>query len=208
MSGERESLGCVFGIALGLVFFAALLFLPFSLRGPQIDAEAHIAALFRDDRVPEPFALAETTRLPSGETLVHLEARGSAPDELFLIEYASREAAQRLFEVEEEPDEDGVVRADQEASLRLREWEKDPSFEWHTVLQRDEVQWGSWRAPFVHERAFTREGTWRDAIRVNLSQPGRNLVLFVLWPWKVAGQKQALEPLLETIELREVENRT
>ncbi len=205
MSGERESLGCVFGIAIGLVFLAALLSLPLSFRRRQVDSEAHIAALFRDDRVPEPFALAEATRLPSGETLVHLVAHGSAPDELFLIEYGSAEAAHRLFEATEEEGENGAARVDQEASLRLREWEKNPTFEWRTVLQRDEVQWGSFRAPFIHERAFTEEGTWRDAIRVNLTQPGRNLVLFVMWPWQVAGKRDALEDLLERIEMRPIE---
>jgi len=219
-TSEREKAGCVYGIAFGLLVFLLLLATPFLVREGKVDGAELLAAFFREDHPPAGFELAEATKAPSGEVVLRLTRKAAGPDaapdatqdasfgagpvEVLLIELPSAAGVRSLFEYEGEVDDDGRIRVDDEASRKVLEWERKPH-DWHTLLERNEMEWGTWRAPFVTERAFTKAGTWRDSIRVNLAQEGRNLVLFALWPEKVAAEKKALVPWLEAIEMRESE---
>ena len=204
----------------------------FQLGGGRIDGAARVAELFRDGRTPFDLELAEAVRLPGGEVLVRLErpgaepssgaelASGSAapgdgtsakPREVVLVEYSSPAAAAALFRRPE-----GVERSprrrrakererNREASAQLLRWEEDPSFAWHTTIERDEIQWSRWRADLVVERSFREGGGWRDSARVNLAQPGRALVLFAHWPDETPVDRDVLGRLLRSIQMSEPE---
>jgi len=150
---------------------------------------------------------------PGAEEPAHeAKPRGALvePREVVLLEYRGMAAAAALFH---SPAGDGSRggrrRAEEEASrgasARLIEWEKDPSFAWHTTIERDEVQWNRWRAEMLVERSFREGGGWRDSARVNLSQPGRPLVLFAQWPDETPVDRGALERLVRSIRMLEPE---
>ena len=116
------------------------------------------------------------------------------PDEIVLIQFRTSDAAAALFEREVDPGAGFGARrkggdAVREASARLLAWERDPSFQWHTTIESDEIEWSRWRADYRIERSFREGGEFRDSIRFNLSQRTRNLVLFALWPVDVVASK-------------------
>jgi len=61
------------------------------------------------------------------------------------------------------------------------------------------IDWAGLDASFVHERTFEPGGTFRDALRVNLSDAARPCVLHASWTRGVAGSKQEIERLLERL---------
>lgn len=61
------------------------------------------------------------------------------------------------------------------------------------------IAWAGLDAPFVHERTFEPGGTFRDAVRVNLSTAARPCVLHASWTRGVAGSKQETVRLLERL---------
>ncbi len=217
---QRDHTGGVLGIALGLgVLISSLAFLfqmgLFRLGQGRIDGAARVAELFRDGRTPFDLELAEAVRLPGGEVLVRLERPDAGaspgtelvePREVVLVEYRSPTAAAALFR---RPESD-VPRwrrrgnkESREASAKLLRWEEDPSFAWHTTIERDESQWSRWRADLVVERSFREGGGWRDSARVNLAQPGRALVLFAHWPDETPVDRDVLGRLLRSIAMQE-----
>jgi len=83
----------------------------------------------------------------------------------------------------------------------LARWEQERDFAMNLTVERGEVSWGAWRAPRATERSLRADGTWREAVRVNLSQPERFRVLFALWPAGVEADPDALPPLLRPVAM-------
>lgn len=217
----RESVVGVVGVSVGLLLFGAIVLTFASSRGGPVDGAERLARLFR---AAPPFGmeLDDARRLPSGEVLLRLARPGAdagatqeeadpepPPDELVVIDYPSPRPVAGLFGIGDERERDGRGAGEQdggaseasEASAKVATWEADPSFEWHTTLRRGKIAWSAWQADYAVERAFSKGGGWRDAARVNLSQPGSPRVLFCLWPEGVAASDEVLETCLRSIRI-------
>jgi len=167
---ERESAGCALGVATGglLVFgilvglLAAAVLLPFAGGG---DPDEMVATLFRAEGPPFGLVATESRGLTTGGRVVHLAREAGEgderPNELYLVRYGSLEALERVWNGGREPGRGPRNDTAQEASARKREWEKDPSFEWHTTLASDEIAWRRWRATYRVERSFHFVGECR-----------------------------------------------
>jgi hypothetical protein len=227
---RRESIGGVLGVSFGLLLLALLVVsvLRFGSVGGHFDGQEGVAELFRDGRLPAGFELVESAKLQTGDVVYRLrrpleeeeaeavppqdeeaeevppeeeEAEETPPDEILLVEYARASAAAAAFRPEDEVG--GEAREAREASSKLIEWRKSPTFSWFTPLRGGQISWGAWNADYAVHRAFHEGGSWREAARVNLSQPGRNLLLFALWPEKVLSKDEELEKILERVALLE-----
>ena len=83
------------------------------------------------------------------------------------------------------------------------QWGASPSFGWEAILERDEIQWGSWRSKFVRVRHFKEGGGWNESARVDLSQSNRPLALMVRWGSEEPMSKEQLVELLNRVEMLE-----
>jgi hypothetical protein len=195
-------MGGVLGVVVGLLVLAMCALAVLRPRGGgAVDLDERAAALLRDGTPPAGWVAVGASRLSGGERVLRLErapdadADPGAPEACLLVEYPSSSAVTALFRVREESGES--------ASRRKLDWERDPDFAWHATLERGELEWGAWRAPFAIERAFQEGGGFRDAARVDLSRPRRPLVLHALWPAEVPAAHAPLRALLPAIRMEE-----
>ncbi len=202
-AGKRENVGGVLGVSIGLLLLVGLvLMLVAPLFVAPVDGQARLVELFGDRPPPFGLQLSEATRLVSGEELLRLtRPEGTPPGpgepaELAFLRYRSPAAVAPLFRLAPE-------QAGGEASMRKQEWEKKKDFSWHTTLKKDEITWGRWRSILLIERAFREGGEWQDSARVDLSQPGRALVLFAQWPAGEAVDEARLREVLRAIAMEE-----
>jgi hypothetical protein len=199
---QRERTGCVLGTSFGLLALLGLIaFLVKGFLGGPVDGQARLDQLFGQQPPPFGLRLADARRLPTGDVFLRLASpEGSAPAsgepiEVVFIEYRSAAAVPPLFRVIEQEEPGG-------ASQRLLEWEQDKSFDWSATIKKDDLVWGAWRTKFLIERSFEKGGGWQDSARVDLSQPGRALVLFALWPREVPAEEPKLIELASAVVLR------
>ena len=54
-------------------------------------------------------------------------------------------------------------------------------------------------------RSFREGGGWCDSVRINLCQPGRNLILFAQWPVDVAATEEGIGRVVRTVQMLEPE---
>lgn len=178
-------LGCAAWIAKGLLV-------------AKVDGAEKQRQYFGEDAPPLGLALESAVRLPTGDALVRFvnpSPAANAPAELLLVEYASRAAVTPLFQAAPGPGEGGPPE------MRMKEWERDPTFAWKAVVKRGDVAFGAWTAKVVVERSFRAGGGWSEEARVNLSAPERALVAFVRFPDGVPHEESALRELLGALEL-------
>src|SRR6185503_3539272 len=138
-------------------------------------------------------------RLPTGDALVRFarpEAAGG-PHEVLFLEYQSHAAVEPLFRSGsgEGMEGDGGIGA------RLKEWEQEKAFDWHATMKRDEIAWGTWSSRLLIERSFAKGGGWNEEARVDLSSPGRALVLFAHWPKETPVDEKVLREILQAVVL-------
>ena len=91
--------------------------------------------------------------------------------------------------------------ADNSTGARMVAWEKDPTFAWHTTLKGEQLSWSRWRADYRIERSFRADGTWRDSIRFDLCQEGRNLLLYAQYPPGVEATEEMARKVVRTVEM-------
>jgi hypothetical protein len=204
---RREHAAGVLGTTLALLVLALLL-LPLALRffRGSVDGAERVATLFGSEPPPFGLALADATRLPTGDVIVRLARPegatvvAGAPDEVVFMEYASPGAVEALFRPEGGPPE--------EVSRRLAEWEKKKDSAWRATLKQDEIAWGAWRSRLAVVRAFQEGGGWREEVRVDLSRKDRPLVLFAHWPAETPFDEGKLKELLGAIVIPEEDQDT
>jgi hypothetical protein len=192
-----ESVWRTLGVTHGLLLAGGLFLWLTVIRGGSIDGEERLRELFGENNPPFGLIVAEAAKLPTGDVLLQLrgpsEVGAEGPEEVVLIEYASRAAVSNLFVGEEE------------ASETMQTWSKDPSFGWKAILERDEIQWGVWRTDFARVRHFAKGGGWIESARVDLTQPARNLALIARWGEKEEIDRSELLELLGSIEMLDAE---
>ena len=196
-SAGRESTGGVVGVAHGLfLILAPLMTLAYFALSDTGGSGAELLDEILIEEFPYGLELVESPRLATGEQLLVLEPGEAGRDlieQVILGVYAKPGDVKGLFMHDEEKR--------QRAGGIMVAWERDPTFEWHTELDRGEVEWRDWKATFVRERAFQEGGGWKDATRVNLSTSSRYLVLFALWPAETEPSEEVLQELLKRISL-------
>jgi len=179
------------GLVAGLFWVARGLFVG------SVDGAAKQREYFGEGAPPFGLALESAVRLPGGDVLVRFTRAtdaelARAPADAVFLELASRSAAEALLRAGEEgPD----------AAQRLKEWQKDPSFDLQATLKRDDISWGEWSSKLLIRRSFAKGGGWRDEARVNLSSGARALVLLAHWPSEVAADEKSLHELLLAVVL-------
>ena len=193
---RRETTGGVLGIGFGLlVAFVLLVVLAFPMGGP-LDGEARLSELLGAGEPPFGLELVEAARLPTGDVVLRLgrpgeDDGGAGPEEVLFVQYRSQGSIAPLFEGEENPGE------------TLQRWKDDPSWSWEAILERDEITWDVWRTKFARVRHFAEGGGWSESFRVDLSQPGRALVLMARWGEKENAEREELLELLKAVVMVE-----
>jgi hypothetical protein len=194
-TGAARVLGTFVTLAL---FLGALFWLGQKLFVSPVDGAAKQREFFGEGALPFGLALDSAMRLPTGDTLVRFERpdAGRGPSEVLFLEYRSPAAVEALFRPSSMGDMEGGG-----AGARMKEWEREKAFDWHTTMKRDEVSWGNWSSKLLVERSFAKGGGWKEEARVNLSSPKRPLVLFAHWPAETPVDEKALRELLLAITL-------
>lgn len=212
---RRASCAGILGVALGLaLLLLCLAWLASQLRGaPAFDAEQAMGELLPGER-PLGLAVVESDVLASGDRIVRLAPAAAermdgepAPTEVVLVFYASRAGPHGVFAAAEMGmgGMDGMGGGEGGDAAKLEAWLEDPSLAAHVEVERGEVPFGGWRAPFVIRRALLAGGGTRELTCVDLSTPGRPLVLFAVWPDGRAASRTVLRELLAGVELPEAE---
>jgi hypothetical protein len=195
-AGPGRVLGTLVVLAL---FGACAAWLVQGLLVAQVDGAEKQREYFGADGPPLGLALESALRLPTGDAVVRFvnaDAAGGAPAELLLVEYRSRAAVLPLFRAEPMGMGEGGP-----PGMRMKEWERDPSFEWKAVVKRGDVAFGDWTAKLVVERSFRKGGGWSEEARADLSSRERPLVAFVRFPDGVPYDEPALRALLAALVL-------
>lgn len=201
----------VLGVLLGLALLAAALGLAGAGGGGPLDPDPLVASIFRGGALPEGYAVAEASRLRSGERVLRLVRAGAegsaAPEELVLVRFPSLRTAAELFRDEGDGSGGdggggrGPGGAQRKASADVQRWTKDPSFAFHLEIERGRVAWDRWQAEFRVERAYREGGGTQELTSVNLAQEERPLVLFARWPEASGHAQVELERLLGSIAM-------
>jgi hypothetical protein len=185
-----------------MLFLGALVWLGQGLLVRPVDGAAKQRELFGDAAPPFDLALDSAVRLPTGDTLVRFkrpEGEGAGPSEVLFLEYASHAAVEPLFRPTMM--EGMGMGPDGGVGARMKEWEKEKAFDWHCTMKRGEIAWGNWSSKLLIERSFKKGGGWNEEARVDLSSPGRALVLFAHWPPEKPVDEKALKALLLAVVL-------
>ncbi len=200
-TGAARVLGTFFTLAL---FLGALAWLGQKFLVAPVDGAAKQLEFFGDGALPFGLALDSAVRLPTGDTLVRFERPEGegAPCEVLFLEYRSHAAVEPLFRTSSMGDmSTGDMEEGGGVGARMKEWEREKAFDWHTTMKRDEISWGDWSSKLLVERSFAKGGGWKEEARVDLSSPKRPLVLFAHWPAETPVDEKALHELLLAIAL-------
>lgn len=188
-------------ITLGMLgLFLALGWLAKGLIASPVDGQAKQREYFGTNAPPLGLSLGSAVHLPTGDVLVRFtrpEDGEPGPVDVIFIEYRERAAVAPLFR----STESGGPGMMDGAGQRLKEWEKEKAFDWHTTMRRGEIAWAAWSTKLLVERSFRKGGGWVEEARVDLSSPERALVLFAHWPVEVAVDEKALRDFLRAIVL-------
>ncbi len=187
----RETTSGVFGVGVGLLAAVGCLGVLLIPLGGSEDAELRAKELFGESLLPFGLEVQSAAKLPTGDVMLQLErpwgVQDVGPDEVLLIEYKSMSGLSVLFSGGEDPKE------------KMKEWLKEPTFEWKAFLEHDEIRWGEWRSKFARVRHFEEGGKWTESARVDLSQTNRPLALMAMWGEKEQVNKEELIEILNRI---------
>jgi hypothetical protein len=217
VSPERERVGPVLLIALGLfVLIGAVGFLMWE-RSKSVDARETLTSWFVADALPFGLVPVESAELAIGDrilrlapadgiveperktpdpaaakpggapfdwTKLELRPSGDAPCEVFVVRYApgsGKQALKALFDPVAQTG--GMI----------------PATGGRAVLDRGDVTWREWSAPYVLEREYEAGGTARDTVRVNLTRGETAQVCFARFPRGSTGSPKKVEELLAAL---------
>ncbi|HED65421.1 MAG TPA: hypothetical protein ENJ09_07685 [Planctomycetes bacterium] len=149
---------------------------------------------------PPGFHFVDAESFPTGERVLTWK-REEDGEEIFVLDFPTRRKAQKVFEGQRESKGFGPPGEGEDDTKRLIEWERDKDFAWHSTIRSDRIEWGSWSVAYRIERSFRDDGTWRDAIRIDLSRGDVNRVLFLVLPEGVAGTEEELLEVCRALDL-------
>ena len=214
---RRESALGVAGIAGGLVLLAAVFLWLWMARGREIDAAEQLRGTFAVQGVPAGWNVALAQAVPDGLFDLHTEVRTvrlvrsgytTEPEPVAVpgakVEWQKRpEGAPlgqpaRLYFDWYDPASGGKDverRLDSHDTLEIGMLGEEGG---NVRVDAGKLRWGSYDADFVHLRRFEK-GSFRDALRLNLSTQGNFCVLNVLWKWGEKGSRESALTVLEPL---------
>jgi hypothetical protein len=214
-SGRRESALGVSGIAAGLMLICGIFVWIWISRARDIDANEQFRAAFAVESVPKGWSVVLSQVVPDSLFDLHTEQRivrlvregaavepdpTPAPDAKFewkkLPEAAPLGEPARLYFAWYDPskgskDVEGQLDSHRAVEIGMLDEKKGGIVR----VDAGKLTWGSYDADFVQERLFEK-GSFRDALRINLSRPGQFCVLNVLWKWGEKGSRDAAAKVL------------
>lgn len=188
----------VFLIGLGLLTIVLVAFALFQGFGRPIDGLELLHERFAFEQLPLGLEVKEAHRLGTGDRLVKLEpASGSEQPadgiaRVIVMVHKNKVAPGLLFPPKGQP-------IDPEA---VEKWKADANETFKGEVTRGRIDFGSWSTPYIRDRLFRDTGHWVDSMRVNLSGPDGNCVLFAEFQPEVDGSESRLVELLEGLELK------
>jgi len=212
---RRESGLGVAGIAAGLMLIAGIFVWLWISRARDIDANEQFRGAFAVQGVPQGWSAVLSQAVPDGLFDLHTEQRivrlvregalvepepTPAPDAKFewkkLAEGAPQGEPARLYFAWYDPtsgSKDVERQLDSHRAVELGMLDEQKG----GIVRVDagKLHWGEYDADFVHERLFEK-GSFRDALRLNLSRPGQFCVLNVLWKWGEKGSRESAAKVL------------
>lgn len=208
--------GVVVGIALALMVAAALVAFLVISRGGPLDGAALLEESFGVRGVGPNFAITDARELPSGARIVIVEdAHAGVEPAASTDAPKSSEGPRTDWKKVAIPSADALPRRILFVfpKERVKATELDSSFEtteWKDVDDLDEsggkvvvasgkLPWRTFDARFVHERAFEPGGTFRDAVRANVSLAEHPCVMTATWTRGQSASKEKLAELLTAL---------
>ena len=207
----REHPGCALGIGLGLLVLLGLVAMMVAQKTRLADGERLFAEWFEPTSLPFDLEIAGATVEMKGEQVILLtrpdlpeetpkaerpdpeegadeEARkdreafdwskievgpaDTPPREVVLLTYPAKLAdaeLEKLF---------GFRKRGRDEEVKITEVDIEGG---RVTMDGGRMNWGSYSTLYVYDRELEWGGTFRDVVRVNLTLPGRPLVMFVLW---------------------------
>jgi hypothetical protein len=215
----RESALGVAGIGGGLLLILGLFIWLWISRAREIDAAEQFRGAFAVEGVPAGWSVTLSQAVPDGlfdlhteQRIVRLAREGAAPEAQpsaapaepgakvewkKLADAAPPGEPARLYFAWYDPSSGSSDVQAQLDSHRAVDYSMLGTEGGIVRLDAGKLRWGAYDADFVHERLFEK-GSFRDALRVNLSRPGQFCVLNLLWSW---GERGTRDSALKTLEL-------
>ncbi len=206
--------GAIVGIAVGLMLCAALATWLYLSRGGAIDGAAQLEAAFGVRSLGTRYTITEARELPSGARLVILDDPNAPSEPTNEAETGAKAGTEPRVEWAKVPvpaseawprrvvftfPKSSSGQAAVDAFFREGQWKDlaDLGEEGGQVLVKsDKLAWRTFDARWLHERAYVRPATFRDAVRIDLSQPERPCVMTALWSRGEAASQASLQALL------------
>lgn len=204
--------GVIVGVALALMLGSALVAFLIMSRGGPIDGAALLQETFGVRTIGDGFVIVDAREVPSGTRIVVLEDSLAPPEPAVTVPAQSSGAARIdwkrvvippaasrprrvLFTFPKESGGAAVV----DAFFETPEW-KDVddlgSQGGKVVITSEKIAWHGFDARWVHERAFEPGGSFRDAVRANVSLEKRPCVMTATWTRGQAASKETLQQIL------------
>ncbi len=215
-STRRESALGVAGIAGGLLVIAAIFLWIWMSRGREIDASEQFRGAFAVQGVPPGWKVALSQAVPdslfnlnSEVRLVRLVRDGATAEPEPVLAPGTKVEWKKLPDAAPLGEPARLYFAWYDPATGSKDVERQlDSHDAQEVgmlgekggkvrVDAGKLRWGSYDADFVHERLFEK-GSFRDALRVNLSTQGQFCVLNLLWKW---GEKGSRESALKALAL-------
>lgn len=206
---RRESALGVVGVVGGLLLIVGLFVWLWISRAREIDAAEQLRGAFAVQSVPEGWSVTLAQAVPDGLFDLHSEVRivrlaragagadpepvpaeGAKPEWKKLADAAPPGEPTRLFFAWYDPgtgSKDVEYQLDSHGSVELSKLDEQGG---KVRVDLGKLRWGAYDSDFVHERLFDK-GSFRDALRINLSTPGQFCVLNVLWKWGERGSRDS-----------------
>jgi hypothetical protein len=201
---KSETKGAIIMMGIGLLTMVGVTWGIFVGIGRPIDGAAVLAERFAYERLPFELQVEEAHRLASGDRMVRL----ARPEAAVATELPVDAPQVVIAQFHEEDMAPGMLFPPEAAGLDpklIERWEGDPTKTFRGEVNRGQVEFGSWSVLYIRDRLFRDTGRWVDSMRVNLSSPDVNCVLFVEFPPEVDASEERLTELLEGLELRSAE---
>lgn len=207
--------GTILLIAAGLMICSALAAFLIVSRGGEIDGSAVLERAFGVRGLAPRYVIVEAREMPNGTEVVILddpsvpvEAR-PAPEEVPQDEHVDWRAVvipsatawpRRIVFTFPEP---GNEKAAIDSFLTRHEWGDVAHLGPNggkVVLAAKKIAWRGFDADWVHERAYERPLTFRDAMSANLSLENQPCVMTAFWPRGEAASEAKLAELLAELD--------
>jgi hypothetical protein len=203
--------GAIILIAAGLMICAGLAAFLIITRGGRVDGAAVLERAFGVRGMGERYAIVEAREMPGGTEVVILDdpsvpveappaMEQPAPDErvdwrTVVIPAATAWPRRIVFTFPKPGNEQAVI----EAFMTHGQWGDIAHLGPNggkVIVAAKKIAWRGFDADWVHERAYERKLSFRDALSVNLSLPNQPCVMTAFWPKGEAASEAKLAELL------------